>query len=318
MLYFLWFWQTLFGQEKNGHLLRWPNHWLIGGPFPKDYRLPCPSGCCHLVPVLVRHGGHSTLPWLHSVYVRLLVLSYINSLTGSVLKSCSTTTSMGTSLPWGRDCFMDVNAGHSLHRCQAVSISSSRQHWHAWSMSFFHLLIWWPNRPWPVMVWKIFEWRESCCLRSRPRSRWPHFQRSEFLNEVTSDPVHVGPTFNDRRFNDRLSFRISVKIFWLVVSDPVHVGHTFNDRRFNDRLSFRISLKIFWLVVSDPVHIGHTFNISGSRVEMCELVFVGVIGNFFTFEALLDFFGGCRSGDGTTFFKFHETYLICTLNFSNF
>ena len=79
--------------------------------------------------------------------------------------------------------------------------------------------------------------------------------RSNFLNEVASDPVHIGHTFNDRRFNDRLSFRISVKIFWLVVSDPVHVGHT-----FNDRLSFRISVKIFWLVVSDPVHVGHTFN----------------------------------------------------------
>ena len=85
--------------------------------------------CCHLVPVLVRHGGHSILPLLHSVYARLLVLSSINSLTGSVLKNCSTTTSIGTSLPCWRDCFMDVNAGHSLHKCQAVSISSSKPHW---------------------------------------------------------------------------------------------------------------------------------------------------------------------------------------------
>ena len=145
---------TIFRTGKSGHFLHWPDHWLIGSPLPKDCCLPC-LHYCHLVPVLVRHGGRSMLPWLHSVYARLLLLSSINSLTGSVLKNCSTTTSIGTSLPWGRDCFVDVNAGHSLHRCQAVSISSSRQHWHVWSMSFFHLLIWWPNRPWPVMARKM-------------------------------------------------------------------------------------------------------------------------------------------------------------------
>ena len=52
----------VYSTGKNGHLLHRPNHWWIGGPFPKDYWSPCPSGCCHLVPVLVRHGGHSTLP----------------------------------------------------------------------------------------------------------------------------------------------------------------------------------------------------------------------------------------------------------------
>ena len=35
------------------------------------------------------------------------------------------------------------------------------------------------------------------------------------------------------------------------------------------------------------------------------------------FRRRVNFFGGSGS-DGTTFFKFHETYLICTLNFSNF
>ena len=71
--------------------------WIwFGGPVPKDYRLPCPHGWCCLVPVLVRHGGHSVLPLLHSIYARFLVLSSINSLTGSVLKNCSTTTSIGT------------------------------------------------------------------------------------------------------------------------------------------------------------------------------------------------------------------------------
>ena len=38
---------------------------------------------------------------------------------------------------------------------QAVSIFSFRQHWHVWSMSFFHFLIWWPTRPWPFMAWKM-------------------------------------------------------------------------------------------------------------------------------------------------------------------
>ena len=93
---------------------------------PKDYCLPCLL-LCSLVPVLVRHGGHSVLHLLHFVYTRLLALVSINSLTGSVLKNCSTTTSIGTSFPCWRDCFMDVNAGHSLHKCHAVSTSSSRQ-----------------------------------------------------------------------------------------------------------------------------------------------------------------------------------------------
>ena len=123
--------------RKNGHFRPWPSSCGLGGPFPEDCWLPCLHGWCRLVPVLVRHGGHSVLPLLHSVYARLLVLSSINSLTGSVLKNCSTTTSIGTSFPLGRDCFVDVNAGHSLHKCRAVSISSSRQHWHVWSMSFF-------------------------------------------------------------------------------------------------------------------------------------------------------------------------------------
>ena len=34
----------------------WPNHWLICDPLPKDFRLPCPRGLCHLDPVLLRHG----------------------------------------------------------------------------------------------------------------------------------------------------------------------------------------------------------------------------------------------------------------------
>ena len=54
---------------------------------------------CSLVPVLVRHGGHSVLHLLHFVYARLLVLVSINSLTGSVLKNCNTVTSNGTSFP---------------------------------------------------------------------------------------------------------------------------------------------------------------------------------------------------------------------------
>ena len=146
----------IYSDRKNGHPLSWPPSGGLGALFPKDYWLPCPRGWCRLVPVLLRHGGHSLLPLLHSVYyARLLALSSISSMTGSVLKNCSTITSIGTSFPWGRDCFVDVNAGHSLHKCQAVSISSSRQHWHVWSVSLFHFLIWWPNRPWPVMAWKM-------------------------------------------------------------------------------------------------------------------------------------------------------------------
>ena len=95
---------TIFRTGKSGHLLHWPDHWLIGGPLPNDCCSPCLCHC-HLVPILVRHGGRSMLPWLHSVYARLLVLSSINSLAGSVLKNCSTTTSIGTSLLWG-SCFV--------------------------------------------------------------------------------------------------------------------------------------------------------------------------------------------------------------------
>ena len=41
----------------------------------------------------MRHGGHSVLPLLHSVYARLLVHSSTSSLAGSVLKNCTTITS---------------------------------------------------------------------------------------------------------------------------------------------------------------------------------------------------------------------------------
>ena len=129
--------------RKNGHLRPWPPSGGLDGPFPKDYWLPCPCGWCRLVPILLRHGRHSMLPLLHSVYFKIWLSIYktfspcsISSLTGSVLKNCSTITSIGTSLPWGRDCFVDVNSGHSLHKCQAVSIFSSRQHWHVWIMFF--------------------------------------------------------------------------------------------------------------------------------------------------------------------------------------
>ena len=60
------------------------------------------SPCLHsspLVPVLVRHGGHSMSLPLRPVYARLFVLRSINSLTGSVLKNCNTATSNGTSFP---------------------------------------------------------------------------------------------------------------------------------------------------------------------------------------------------------------------------
>ena len=137
----------------------------------------------------------------------------------------------------------------------------------------------------------------------------------------TPDPVQVGHTFNEIFFETLaiLSTK-SLKLVELVETpDPVQVGHTFNEIFFETLaiLSTK-SLKLVELVETpDPVQVGHTFD---------EIFFEtrGTRGNSLrklrTFEVFLDFFGGCRrSGEyGTTFFKFHETYLIYTLNFSNF
>ena len=126
MLYFM-VRTTNYIHEKSGRHFPWPNHGWCCAPLPKDFCLPC----LHLLPSGPRPcGTWGTLHVCFLSYTRLLVLSSINSLTGSVLKNRSTTTSNGTSLSCWSDCFMDVNAGHSLHKCQAVSISSSRQQWH--------------------------------------------------------------------------------------------------------------------------------------------------------------------------------------------
>ena len=79
------------------------------------------------------------------------------------------------------------------------------------------------------------------------------------------------------------------------------------------------------VVTWDPIHIGHFWMKLSPQTPFTLAIFewscfLQRVWQFFhlrTFEAFLDCFGGCRSSDGTTFFKFHETYLICTLNFSN-
>ena len=120
---------------------------------PKDLLVAMPMWSIDVnwSPSLWAIGDTLHLPQFLFIYSWLFVLSTITSLIGSVLKNCtSTTTFIGTSLPCEGDCFVGVSAGHSLCKCQVVSMSFFRQHWHVWSMSFFHFLIWCPNRPWPV------------------------------------------------------------------------------------------------------------------------------------------------------------------------
>ena len=86
------------GRKKGSHILHRPDHLVDCWPPPRTHYTPCLLRC-PLVPVLLRHGGHSAALVARMSYTRLLVLSSINSLTGSVLKNRSTTTSIGTSLP---------------------------------------------------------------------------------------------------------------------------------------------------------------------------------------------------------------------------
>ena len=87
-----------FNRKKGSHILHRPDHLVDCWPPPRTHCTPCLLRC-PLVPVLLRHGGHSAALVARMSYTRLLVLSSINSLTGSVLKNRSTTTSIGTSLP---------------------------------------------------------------------------------------------------------------------------------------------------------------------------------------------------------------------------
>ena len=145
--------------------------------------------------------------------------------------------------------------------------------------------------------------------------RWPYFQRNLLSN--------VGHTFNEIFFQTLaiLSRKSSLKRWPYFQRNLLsNVGHTFNKIFFQTLaiLSRKSSLKRWPYFQRNLLsNVGHTFN---------EIFFEtrGTRGNSLrklrTFEVFLDFFGGCSTsgGDGTTFFKFHETYLICTLNFSNF